>query len=76
MRKVLALIILTSFYIYSITYYAYNRYFLKNKVSNEIYGADEKVCAHLHGALSLLGGGFHTPTIFLAKPREKTLYEI
>ena len=30
----------TSFYILSITYYAYNRYFLKNKISNEIYGAE------------------------------------
>ena len=49
--------LLTSFYILSITYYAYNRYFLKNKISNEIYGADEKVCQPSFEPLSKFGGG-------------------
>ena len=47
----------TSFYILSITYYAYNRYFLKNKISNEIYGADEKACQPSFEPLSKFGGG-------------------
>ena len=47
----------TSFYIYSITYYAYNRYFLKNKISNEIYGAEQMACQPSFGALSIFGGG-------------------